>query len=127
MDKATDKFLQDRALYEEAVRQHVCLHCIDFGEDGVCHSLDPKGCAIFRYLPELVDIARRVNERTLQPYVDAVRSGVCMKCRSGTPGDPCPLRDTMDCGLDRYLPLVLEAIEEVNATQEKERKQWRQL
>jgi len=52
-----------------------------------------------------------------------------MKCRSGSPGDPCPLRDTLDCGLDRYLPLVIEAIEEVKKEGEAEKDwcQWRAL
>ena len=117
--------LRDRYRYEEAIMRHVCSKCIDFGEDSVCHSADPEGCAIFRYLPELVAIAERLREFRIQPYVDAVRRDVCMKCRSGEPGAKCPLRDSLDCGLDRYLPLVLDAIEEVKA--EEEWSQWRQL
>lgn len=115
MEKVSKPFLTDRYLYEEAIARRVCAHCIDFGEDGRCHSMDPEGCAVFRYLPELVAVAERIHENRIEPYVDAVRKEICMKCRSGTPGDPCPLRDTLDCGLDRYLSLVLEAIEEVNA------------
>lgn len=120
MDKSTNRFLRDRALYEEAIRQHVCPRCIDFGENGICHSLDPEGCAIFRFLPELVSVAERLSEYRIQPYVDAVRSDICMKCRGGKARGVCPLRDTLDCGLDRYLPLVLEAIEEVNALRTEE-------
>ena len=139
------KFLKDRYLYEEAILRHVCSKCIDFGQDGVCHSplhnvsfrgsgqplwgsQDPEGCAVFRCLPELVAIAERLNVRKIGPYTDAVRKDVYMKCRGNTPDGKCPLRDTLDCGLDRYLPLVLEAIEEVNAEREElEWKQWRQL
>lgn len=123
MKETSKQCLSDLYLYEEAVVRHVCAHCIDFGEDGICHNPDPKGCAIFRYLPELIAIADRVRERRIQPYIDAVRKEICMKCRSGSPGDPCPLRDTLDCGLDRYLPLVLEAIEEINAEKDKKKEQ----
>ena len=117
--------LKDRHLYEEAILRHVCSKCIDLGADGICHSSDPEGCAIFRYLPQLVAIAERLREFRIQPYLDAVRQNICMKCRSGEPGHSCPLRDSLDCGLDRYLPLVLDAIEEVKA--EKEWELWRQL
>lgn len=125
MDTTKNRFLKDRYLYEETLIRRVCSKCIDFGEDGICHSLDPEGCAVFRFLPELVAIAERLHEFKIQPYVDAVRDKICMKCRSQTPGSRCPLRDTLDCGLDRYLPLILEAIEEVQT--DLERTQWRQL
>lgn len=115
----------DLSLYEEALMRHVCSHCIDFGEDGICHSLDPEGCAVFRFLPEMVAIAGRLNEAKIEPYIEAVRKEICMKCRGGNREGKCPLRDTLDCGLDRYLPLILEAIEEVN--EEREWHLWRQL
>lgn len=120
--------LRERHLYEEAVVRHVCSKCIDFGTDGICHSQDPEGCAIFRFLPELAAIAERLHEYKIQPYVEAVRQEICMKCRAESRGGRCPLRDTLDCGLDRYLPLVLEAIEEVKEKEEaRERELWRQL
>lgn len=107
-------------LYEDAIMQHVCAYCIDRGADGVCHTQDPQGCAIFRYLPELVAIAGRIRDNNIKPYIDAVRRDICMQCRSEKKEGACVLRDTLECGLDRYLPLVLEAIEEVQAEQEKD-------
>lgn len=128
MENETKEFLRDRYLYEEALMRHVCSKCIDFGEDRICYSRDPKGCAVFRYLPELVAIAEHLNDTKIEPYLEAVREGICMKCRAETPGGRCPLRDTLDCGLDRYLPLVLDAIEEVKERRaDLEYHQWRQL
>ena len=128
MNKSANTFLQDRHLYEEAILRHVCLHCIDFGADGICHTKDPEGCAVFRYLPEFVAIAERLHEYKIQPYLDAVRKNICTKCRAKTPDGPCPYRDSLDCGLDRYLPLILEAIDEVREKKaELEWHQWRQL
>jgi len=102
-------------LYKEAIMRRVCSHCMDFGEDGICHSQDPEGCAIFRFLPELVSIANRIHEPKIGPYIDAVRSEICQKCPGqGTEGSKCPIRDSLECSLDRYLPLVLEAVEEVD-------------
>lgn len=120
-----EPLFKDRHLYEEAISRHVCSKCIDFGEDGRCHYGDPRGCQIFRHLPQLVKIAERIRDRRIEPYIDAVRKEVCMKCEFGSQKESCPLRDTLDCGLNRYLPLVLEAIEEVK--REEEMDLWRQL
>lgn len=107
----------ERPQYEEAIRQHVCFHCIDCGEDGQCHSADPYGCAIYRFLPELILIAEDIKSPQLKPYQRAVRKCICTKCKAD--GDKkCALRTDLDCALDRYLPLVLEAIEEVDAQAE---------
>ncbi len=126
MEGKKNRFLPDRYRYEEVIKRYVCAHCIDFGEDGVCHSQDPEGCAIFRFLPELVAIAECIRDYNIRPYIDAVRKEICMQCRNK--GGICPLRDSLECGLDRYLPLVLEAIEEVQAgQQQKDWSQWRTL
>ncbi len=104
-------------LYEEAVKKRVCEYCQDFGSDNACHSKDALGCAVFRYLPELVQIANEIHDRKIDTYVSAVRKNLCTKCHnSGLKGEDCNLRDTLDCGLDRYLPLVLDAIEDVDRT-----------
>ena len=116
----------DRYPYEEAIKRHVCAHCIDLDKDGVCHTQDPEGCAIFRYLPELVSIAGQIHENSIKPYIDRVRKNICTQCR--IKGETvCPLRDTLECGLDRYLPLVLQAVEEVQAEQEKDWSRWRTI
>lgn len=107
-------FLENKALYEAAIRRHVCEKCIDFGQDASCHSKDPEGCAVFRYLPELLRVALELRERNIEPYVKAVRRQICSQCKNAKGSDHCELRDNIDCGLNRYLPLVLNAVEEVN-------------
>ena len=128
METQATKVPEGRRLYEEAIRARVCAKCIDFGEDGLCHSADPKGCAVFRFLPELVAIAERLDAPTIQPYVEAVRREICDKCSNRNLEGRCVVREALDCALDRYLPLVLDAIED-----EREEKVyedwclWRQL
>ena len=99
--------------YEEAVRRHVCSHCIDYGEDGQCHSLDVSGCAIYRFLPELIGIAQKIRRSNMKSYQRAVRKCICRRC-DHSKGKECSLRKELDCALDRYLPLVLDALDEVN-------------
>ena len=113
--KDKDFFLKNRLLYEEAVKKYVCEHCEDLDEKGVCQTKDPEGCGVFRNLSELVRIARGLHELSIEPYVQAVREHVCSKCKNASQsGERCEIRSQLDCGLDRYLPLVIDAIEEVD-------------
>lgn len=120
-----ETFLENSRLYEEAIRRRVCSKCIDWGEDGKCHGPDPEGCAIFRFLPKLVALAERIKESRIEPYVQALRHDICDHCDHQSPNGSCSLRDSLECGLDRYLSLVLDAIDEVKMKEE--RSLWRQL
>ena len=119
--KHRQHFLKYQPLYEEAVRRHVCAKCVDLGEDGICHTKDPQGCGIFRNLPALVEVALNLHELKLGPYIRAVRSHICSQCANAAPGERCAIRESLDCGLDRYLGLVFEAIEEVDRSLQKEK------
>ncbi|MBI3316112.1 MAG: hypothetical protein HYZ87_03970 [Candidatus Omnitrophica bacterium] len=45
-----------------------------------------------------------------------VRQRLCLTCKnSSVDGEKCWVRDCLDCAPDRYLPLVLEAIEKVQS------------
>ena len=39
-----------------------------------------------------------------------------MNCKNQSPDGTCKLRNAADCGLDRYFELIIEAIEEVDAS-----------
>lgn len=105
--------------YEKAIQQYVCSHCIDFGEDGICHSPAPQGCAVYRFLPQLIDIASKIHEAKVEKYLPFVREEVCTYCRNRHLGENCPLRESLNCALDRYLPLILDALEHVPAEKKK--------
>jgi hypothetical protein len=105
--------------YEAAIRRYVCSRCIDFGADGLCHSKDPQGCAIYRFLPELIRIAEGPDDPSMESYLRAVREDICSHCREALTW-PCPLRTSADCALDRYLPLVIEAVAEVGKGENRE-------
>ena len=48
-------------------------------------------------------------------YVAAVQSDICTTCTEQDAEGHCRLRQKGDCALTVYMPLVVEAIEEVNA------------
>ena len=110
---AQEHYAKYSSLYEKAVKEYVCSRCIDMTEDGFC-SKDPKDCAILRYMPELVGIALELHEKKVEPYVKLVRERICANCGSGgVDGESCLKRKAVECDLDRYLPMVLDAIEDV--------------
>lgn len=99
----------------EAIRKYVCERCVDYGQDNICHSHDPEGCGIFRNLPDLLVIARELHDLKLEAYAKAVRERICFKCKnSQTAGEKCEIREHAECGLDNYLPLVIEALETID-------------
>ena len=70
-------------------------------------------CQVRRFLPEIVNIINTTQSDSIEPYVNALRKTVCVKCEHAKPDGSCEERRKIDCCLDRYFPLVVEAIEEV--------------
>jgi hypothetical protein len=100
--------------YWEAIRRRVCAVCLDAGPGGACGLTGGRVCGIEEHLPRLVSTLRGVHSDRMDEYVAAVEAQVCVHCRQV--GDRrCALRAGGDCALYAYLPLVLEAIEEVDA------------
>jgi hypothetical protein len=99
-----------RAVVLEAIRDRVCSVCRKPGTDGVCRLSEHERCSIERFLPELVAVAAQARTGSFEAYVDALRSTVCRACREG--GERwCEVRDGDACMLERYFPLIIEAIE----------------
>lgn len=100
--------------YREAIRRRVCSVCLDSQDDGSC-SLTGRVCALESHLPELVEALAAVQGPRIEDYEAAVRAAVCSRCESRDGRGVCRLRETAACALDAYLPLVLDAIEEVHS------------
>ena len=99
--------------YREAIRQRVCSVCLDSRDDGSC-GLSGRVCALESHLPQLVSILVSLESPRLDDYAAAVRAQVCSGCESRQPRGGCLLRETAVCALDAYLPLVLDAVEQVH-------------
>lgn len=101
--------------YWEAVREKVCANCIDSDGFGNCRLSGIQECGIKMHFPRIVDAVLSVKSERIDTYVEVLRRIVCTECRNQSADGRCSLRDHIDCGLDRYFPLVVEAIEEVQA------------
>jgi hypothetical protein len=101
--------------YLEAIQRRVCRVCLDQADDGTC-GLMHRTCAVERHLPALVDAVCAVRSDRMDEYVAAIEAQVCTPCPEHGPGGECRLRDSAKCSLYSFLPLVVEAVEEVHAS-----------
>ena len=100
--------------YRDAIRRRVCAVCLDGAEDGACRLAGDRTCAVDEHLPQLVGAIRDVRAGREDGYATAVEVRVCRHCSHRDPRGGCSLRQDGSCALAVYLPLLVEAIEEVD-------------
>lgn len=111
----SDPTTDDRSqAYFEAIRGSVCGACLDARDDGRC-GLRGRTCAIETHLPAVVEAVLAIESDHLGDYLAAIEAQVCRTCPSQDHEGVCHLRDHGDCALYAYLPLVLDAIDEVRS------------
>ena len=94
--------------YLSEIRTEVCSHCVERPPGGPpCLPLG-KRCGVELHLPEIVDLVHGTHSACMDPYVQHLHDDVCAFCANRVTKD-CP------CALDYLLPLVVEAIEAVDA------------
>ena len=98
--------LMDEYLAE--IRSEVCSRCVERPPGGPpCLPLG-KRCGVELHLKEIVDLVQTTGSPCMEPYVEHLHSDVCAYCQNKVTKD-CP------CALDYLLPLVVEAIENIDA------------
>ena len=101
--------------YWDAIRRHVCGVCLDQADDGSC-GLTRRVCALEMHLPALVNALVSVRSDRMDEYVAAIEAQVCSHCPEQNAQGRCRLRDAACCALSSYLPLVVDAVEEVHGS-----------
>lgn len=109
---------QRYAACREAIRRRVCAICLDGADNGGCALAGPPACAIEEHLGRLVDAILDVRSRHDDAYAAAVEARVCTHCTQRDELGLCRLRRDGRCTLSVYLPLVVEAIDEVERRHE---------
>lgn len=97
---------------EALIRDKICAVCIDRNMDGSCNRLAEGSCTLMQKLPDAVEAILKVSSDRIDPYIQSIRDNVCIHCDLRYPDGECAPRDTDNCMLNSYLPLVVEAIEE---------------
>ncbi len=109
--------MTDIERYWKAIQTNVCAHCIDSDGKGACRVPANVECGLSRYFPAIVDTVLSVQSENLGPYVKALRENVCAVCEHQSVNGACLVRTEVDCGLDRYFPMVVESIEGFKSNQ----------
>ena len=103
----------DRSIaYRAAIRRHVCSPCLDGRGDGSC-GLSGRACALDAHLPRIVEVLMAVDSPRMDEYVAAIEAEICPGCELRGSGERCRVSEQGDCALAAYLPLVVDAVEEV--------------
>ncbi len=101
--------------YWDAVQCKFCTRCINSDEHGNCLLPGEDECILKFHFPKIVETVLSVKSDRMEPYIEALRRNVCAYCKHQSPDGKCTLRVNLECCLDRYFPLIVEAIEEVDA------------
>ena len=104
----------DRSLaeLEAVVRERICRVCSDRNVDGTCGLEEPAECALFRLFPQVAHAIQSTNSDDIQDYINTIRRDVCAVCTAQATDGSCDVRQQVQCALDSYLLLIVEAIEE---------------
>jgi hypothetical protein len=102
---------------ESIVRNRICRVCTDQDITGNCGLDDPERCALFRLFPLVARAIDSTSSNDIRDYVRAIRKHVCSVCMDQAEDGTCETRKLVNCALDAYLPLVVEAIEEATGRQ----------
>ena len=97
-----------------AIRARACAACLDSADDGSC-GLRGRSCRLAAELPLVVQAVASVRSSRMDEYVQAIEDQVCRRCHEQDEAGDCLRRDRGECALYSYLPLVVDAIDEVLA------------
>lgn len=97
----------------DAMRMKVCRKCIDGDGKGNCRLPVDETCALEAFFPELIETVSKVKSSSYGDYVQALRENVCAHCQHQLPNGKCNKRETLECALDRYYPMIIEVIETI--------------
>lgn len=97
---------------ESIIRNRVCKVCVNRTINGDCGLEKPSSCALFQFFPQVARAIQSVKRDDIQQYVDAIRREVCAVCADQDRTGRCRARLQVECALDAYLQLVVDAIEE---------------
>ena len=98
--------------YWDALREKVCLKCVDGDGKGNCLIAKGTDCALKVFLPQILEAVSSVQSSSMVPFEERLRSRICAHCIHQNPAGVCAVRDDVDCALDRYYPLIVQVIEE---------------
>jgi len=99
--------------YRRDLKDRICSICRKFGYDDVCGVGAEGECPFDVHLARLVDaVLSTPRSNLVADYVPKIRELVCASCPNQNEQGVCKSRDRAYCGLDSFLVLVVQTIED---------------
>lgn len=100
--------------YLDAIQARICPKCVDGDGKGNCLISRNAECAVERFFPQILEVVHSTYSTSMEPYEAALRNKVCGACIHQSSDGKCAVRDGVDCSLDRYFPMIVQVIEELD-------------
>lgn len=99
--------------YRQALKDRICSICKKFGYDDVCGVGAEGECPFDVHLTRLLDaVLSTPRSDNVADYLPAIREKVCDCCPNQNERGSCKSRNHAYCGLDSFIVLVVQAIED---------------
>lgn len=99
--------------YEEAIRTRVCVQCIERTGRGICGMGKADECALNQFMPSLIKVANTIEAGSFDDYISAIHTEIVGQSQE-IPASLWTMEQEVELSLAPYLPLIIEAIAEVN-------------
>ena len=96
--------------YWDSIRKNVCRKCIDGDGRSNCRLGREESCALRKFYPQVFSLVTSLETDSYDDYVRTLRERICSVCQQ-TPDKVCRKRQTLECALDRYYPLIIDVAE----------------
>ena len=101
--------------YLSEIREQVCSRCIDRPPGGPPCAPLGKMCTVELSLPSYLRAIHEADGGGIERYVGSLRREVCAHCHHQDASGFCLPRAERNCSLDYLFPLVVQAVETVDA------------
>ncbi len=99
--------------YREALRDRVCSLCRKFGYEEVCGVGVDGACPFDMHLEHILEaVLTTPRSADIGAYIPKIREKVCSECANQSDSGTCKSRDHAYCGLDSFLILAVQAVED---------------
>lgn len=100
--------------YRHALGEAVCSACTASGYNRSCRIGKGGICPFDLHLPRIVEaVLSTPRSNRIADYTPNIRAMVCSHCENQDEHGGCLSRELASCGIDSYLVLVVQTIEDV--------------
>ena len=97
----------------QVIRERVCTVCMEGLPGGECGLPEGRECPLLAKMPQIIGIVASTHDARIEPYQRKVGKLICEHCTESQPDGDCPHRHDASCALDRYVPWIIEMVDDL--------------